>query len=663
MKTKKIFALSAVLGIFALSPVLAENPIISQKYTADPTAIVWNDRVYVYCSNDDNNPTSGGYDIKAYTLVSSDDMANWTDHGEVFRVPRDLSVNNQAYAPGAAVKNGKVYLYVPDGGSKIGVAVANRPEGEFTGGKSLITKVENNNTNVPWLFDPAAFVDTDGQAYIYFGGGPSDATPGPGQNLRGAKLGSDMMSVQYPATTISDSRSSFEAAFVHKRGSTYYFTYSTNFSNSTSGVPNGSIAYLTSNNPLTGFTYKGIMLPGTNIGGNNHAAPLEYKDKWYLFYHDRKLKNNSSNRPPDISTDGERRSVGVDILEYNADGTMKQVTTTVAGPAQIKNLNPYDTVRAVTINTMSGIRTAASTGGNGNEGGTGKEGRQILTQISNNDWIRVKGVDFGSGAAKVKVRAAAANGSSGSIEFRTGSNTGTLIGTCNITSTGSWTTWNTFECDVNVSGVKDFLYLVFKGSASELFRLDWYIFEGASQTVSSSSAVPSSSSSAVESSSSSEDPQICGEYETSFCGGMAFADVLDNSTETPTAGQCIFIEDFGIIQPWLSSTISINGIENVCGSEWDGCGYNAKPATKDGGYYVYVETGRVNKWNDNDDVVAKTKPECGPTPIAHYPQPVVNSKASIYYTIKGEPVGSTKPTKSGVYLVKEGSSVRKIVVR
>jgi hypothetical protein len=131
---------------------------------------------------------------------------------------------------------------------------------------------------------------------------------------------------------------------------------------------------------------------------------------------------------------------------------------------------------------MSGIRTAASTGGNGNEGGTGKEGRQILTQISNNDWIRVKGVDFGSGATKFKGRAAAASGSSGSIELRTGSNTGTLIGACNITSTGGWTVWNTFECDVDVSGVKDFLYLVFKGSASELFRLDWYMFEGA-QTV------------------------------------------------------------------------------------------------------------------------------------------------------------------------------------
>ncbi len=640
---RKISPLSALVGLFALSPILAENPIINQKYTADPTAIVWNDRLYVYCSNDNNNPTEGGYDIQAYTLVSTDDMANWTDHGEVFRVPRDLSSYNQAYAPGAAVKNGKVYLYIPNGGSGIGVAEAPRPEGGFTGGKVLITNNANNNTNVPWLFDPMGFVDTDGQGYIYFGGGPADGNPGPGSNLRGAKLNSDMMSVQFPATTISNSTCSFEAAYVHKRGSTYYFSYSTNFSCNVSGVPNGSIAYMTSSNPLTGYTYRGIMLGGTN--GNNHASPIEYKDKWYLFYHDRKLKSksNANERPVGISTEGEKRSVGVDVLEYNSDGTIKQVAITTTGPAQIKNLNPYDTVRAVTINTMYGISTAASTGGNDNEGEIGKEGKQILTGISNNDWIRVKGVDFGTGAAKFKVRAAAASGSSGSIELRTGSNTGTLIGTCNIASTGGWTTWNTFECDItNATGVKDFLYLVFKGSSSELFRLDWYIFEKAGT-----------------------DPQICGEYQPSFCGGMALADVLDNSTIKPTTGQCIFIGDFDIIQPWLESIISINGVENICGADWDDCGYNSKPATKDGGYYVYVQTGTVNKWNDEDDVVAKAKPDCNITPIVRYlpstphsPLPTPN-----YYTIKGEPVGSTKPAKPGVYLVKQGNSVQKIVVR
>nr|AGS52471.1 endo-1,4-beta-xylanase A precursor [uncultured bacterium contig00177] len=605
-------------------------------------------------------------------------MANWTDHGEVFRVPRDLSVNNQAYAPGAAVKNGKVYLYVPDGGSKIGAAYADRPEGPFEGGKSLITGNAGNNTNVPWLFDPMGFVDDDGQGYIYFGGGPSDGNPGPGQNLRGAKLNADMMSVQYPATTISDTRCSFEAAYVHKRGSTYYFSYSTNFSCNTTGVQNGTIAYLTSDNPLTGFTYKGIMLGGTS--GNNHASPVEYKDKWYLFYHDRKLKSktNANERPAGITTDGEKRSVAVDLLEYESNGNIKQVTMTNAGPAQIKNLNPFDTVRATTMNLMYGINTDSVANGG-----------MVVTQISNNDWVRLKGVDFGSGATRFTARAAS-NTSGSSIELRTGSNTGTLIGTCNIASTGGLTTFSNFECDItNATGVKDFLYLVFKGgSGAELFRLAWYKFDGG--TAPSSSATPSSSS-IVPSSSSLGPPQECA-YQTSWCGGMEFVDVTHNTAEMPaTTGECVYISDFYKIQPSLESTIAINGLENTCGDEWGDepggpCQFNTKPAAQDGGYYVFVKTGDVNGYipeeatqpNGWQGVVAGSKLNCTSfatpsssssseesTPILLPQTNVVRALRAtpLYYNLKGEPLGNAKPSNPGIYIEKNGKQVKKIVVR
>ncbi len=187
---------------------------------------------------------------------------------------------------------------------------------------------------------------------------------------------------------------------------------------------------------------------------------------------------------------------------------------------------------------------------------------------------------------------------------------------------------------------------------------------------SSSSTVGSSSS--VTPSSSSGGSQTC-EYQTSFCGGTAFASVLDNSTAIPSTGECLFIGDFGTIQPALSSTVSINGVENTCGNDWSpddddlgiGCPWNTKPPAKDGGYYVYVRTGTINSYENNgwQDVVAKAKPSCGPTPIAHYPLPVVNSKVPTYYTIKGEPVGSTKPVVPGVYFVKQGNSIQKIVVR
>jgi arabinoxylan arabinofuranohydrolase len=467
-------------AVLSAHTAFAANPILRQKYTADPNPFVWNDRLYVYASYDNNNPSSSGYDIKFYTLMSSDDMANWTDHGEVFSVGRDgPSGYNQAYAPGAAVKDNRVYLYIPNGGSGIGVATAVRPEGPFTGGKTLITGNAANNTNVPWLFDPAGFVDTDGQGYIYFGGGPADGNPGPGSNLRAAKLGGDMMSATWPATTITGTTRSFEAAYMHKNGSTYYFTFSQNFTNGSA-----DIAYMTGTNPMGPFTFKGTMLPNSaSGGGNNHAGVVQYKNNWYVFYHDRKLRKTNN-----VSS-GEYRSVSVDKLEYNTDGTMKQVVATDAGPDQIKKLNPYDTILATTIHTQSGaiktaICSAPSPGtisnSNANSAGTAGDRNVMLISIANNSWVRLKGVDFGTaGAAKFYASAASAS-AGGSIEIRTGSQTGTLVGTCNIGATGGLTTWKTIECDIsNCTGVKDYLYLVFKGTGTDQFRLRWYKFGGA----------------------------------------------------------------------------------------------------------------------------------------------------------------------------------------
>lgn len=446
---RSVFPKILIVAFLFIQMVLAENPIISQKYTADPNAMVYDGRVYVYCSRDDNNGEA--YDIVDYTLISSDDMVNWTDHGEIFKVPRDASWANRAYAPGSAYRNGKFYLYFPDGGSSIGVAVGDKPEGPFKDalGKAIVNK-SMPNCDVEWLFDPAAFIDDDGQAYLYFGGGGST----PGVNLRVIKLKEDMISTSGTAVTINAPRS-FEAAFMHKNNGIYYFSYSTDFEGSSARID-----YMTSDNPMTGFTYKGIILDnptvnGRNIneGNNNHASVVKFQDKWYVFYHDRR-----------ISKQVYKRSVSVDLAEFNADGTMKKTTCTDNGPAQIKNLNPYDTIQAETINKQSGIKTDVCS-----------EGGIMVTSISSGDYIRVKGVDFGEGAEKFEVRAAS-NSSGGTIELRLGSETGTLVGTCEITGTGGWTNWKTFQCNVsNCTGKKDFLYLVFKGSG-EPFRLNWWRF-------------------------------------------------------------------------------------------------------------------------------------------------------------------------------------------
>jgi arabinoxylan arabinofuranohydrolase len=123
---KFLTELTAITIIFLISgKTVADNPIISHKFTADPNALVVNGRVYIYCSSDEEN--NNDYLIKAYTLISSDDLVNWTDHGEVFRVPRDASWASRAFAPAVVEKDGKFYLYFPDGGDSIGVAVADRP--------------------------------------------------------------------------------------------------------------------------------------------------------------------------------------------------------------------------------------------------------------------------------------------------------------------------------------------------------------------------------------------------------------------------------------------------------------------------------------------------------------------------------------------------------
>jgi len=451
MSSRIIFSWVLICIFQIAQNVSGDNPIITQKYTADPNAFIFNDRVYVVCSHDDNNRTDD-FNIIDYTLVSSDDMQNWTDHGEVFSAS-DVSWASQCFAPGAAVRNGKVYLYVPDGGEDIGVVVADRPEGPYSDPlrKALITKQSPQNCNVEWLFDPGAFVDDDGQAYLVFGGGQDGQ-----DNLRIIKLNEDMISTSGAAVTIH-APNNFEAAFLHKYEGKYYFSYSTDFEH----PPTARIDYLMSDEPMGGYDHIGTVLDnpalnGQNInnGNNNHASIVEYKGKWYIFYHDRRLSGQTY-----------YRSVSVDEVSYNGDGTMKKAIVTSEGPAQIKYVDPLDTIQAETMNWQSGIETAKCS-----------EGGIMVTDISDDDYIRLKGVDFGSGVSAFEVRASS-NSGGGTIELRLGSRDGKLVGTCEISSTGGWNNWETFECDVTDCADVQNLYLVFKGSG-EPYRLNWYRFLG-----------------------------------------------------------------------------------------------------------------------------------------------------------------------------------------
>ena len=451
LKNKYPRAVFCILLItFFTGALFADNPIISQRYTADPNAFLYNDRLYVICSSDEDNVDS--YNLLNYTLISTDDMVNWTDHNLVFKVKSNTTWAGQAYAPTAITRNGKVYLFFPNGTSSIGVLAANRPEGPYTDllGRALIDRNTPNCSSggVQWLFDPCIFVDSTAkgtQAYLVFGGGKPYGT-----NLRIVKINNDMKSISGTPLTLN-APNSFEGPFLHKYNNKYYLSYPTNGAS--------KIDYMMSDDPMAVWTYKGTALPNPTLNGSNinlynnsHESMIEYKGKWYMFYHDRRLSNLTY-----------KRNVCVDLLNYNTDGTIKTVIVTSEGPAQIKNFNPYDTIQAETIWKQQGIETEFC-----NDGGV------MVTNISNGDYTSLKGVDFGDGAKTLQVRAASAT-SGGSVEVHLQSATGTLVATCAVSGTGDWKTWKTVSCSVNnCSGIKN-IYFVYKGSG-ELFRLNWFRF-------------------------------------------------------------------------------------------------------------------------------------------------------------------------------------------
>jgi hypothetical protein len=160
-----------------------------------------------------------------------------------------------------------------------------------------------------------------------------------------------------------------------------------------------------------------------------------------------------------------KRSLCLDRVNYNANGSIQQVTSTTDGLAQLKNLNPYDRVEGETIARENGIKTEVC-----------GEGGLDVGFITNGCWIRVRGVDFGSGASTFYARVASA-GAGGNIELHLNSLAGPLIGTCTVSPTGGWQTWTTVSCNVSgATGVHD-LYLKFTGGAGNLFNINWWQFQ------------------------------------------------------------------------------------------------------------------------------------------------------------------------------------------
>ncbi len=314
------------------------QPLVSHIYTADPSAHVFNGRIYVYPSHDTATGTKeddlgGHFDMRDYHILSMDSVGGTvTDHGVALDIKNVPWAGRQMWAPDAAFANGKYYLYFPVKNKQdvfqIGVAVSNKPEGPFTAEKEPIKN--------SYSIDPCVFKDDDGKFYMYFGGiwggqlqrwnnnnydssaknrvaGDIAALP------RIAKLNADMKSFAEPVKEIKvvdkdgklfgekdNDKRFFEAVWMFKYKDKYYFTYSTGDTH--------FLCYATGDNPYGPFNYQGVILNPVE-GWTNHHSIIEFTGKWYLFYHDVQLSGKTH-----------LRNVKVTELKFNEDGSIQTIT-------------------------------------------------------------------------------------------------------------------------------------------------------------------------------------------------------------------------------------------------------------------------------------------------------------------------------------------------
>jgi hypothetical protein len=299
----------------------AQNPFITDMYTADPSGRVFNDTLYVYPSHDPDTAT--WFSMVDWHVFSTVDMKNWVDHGVAFSVD-DLSwAKKFAWAPDCEYYNSKYYFYFPVEANFIGVAVGDRPYGKFKDalGKPLITRQTPGVVNNQDLIDPNIFIDDDKTPYLIFG-----------QNdVNIVKLNKDMISFDDSVRTIKGADNFFEAVWMHKYKGKYYLSYS----------GKGKILYGMGDSPYGPFQYKGVVLDKVNSGTNHHSI-VEYRGQWYLFYHNSDLYfKNSPGVEPVLNWKGHnpfRRSICVDYLYYNEDGAIKQVIATKEGVSAVSKM-------------------------------------------------------------------------------------------------------------------------------------------------------------------------------------------------------------------------------------------------------------------------------------------------------------------------------------
>jgi len=446
MKLKIFLAVIPFFIAFYCVKIKANEIIFSQRFTADPAPLVYKGRVYVYCSHDRNDQHD--WNMYDYTCLSSDDMINWTDHGEVFDV-RSTKWHTDAWACQVVERNDVFYLYWSCPGKGIGVAISSKPEGPFKEARPdpLITLDG---------IDPTILIDDDGQAYIYW----------PGPHIY--KLSKDMIHVEGEEINLNID-DQHEASYITHINGKYQYSYMSFQSWEMWGekgkLSDFSERYVIGDSPTGPFRDpKGTRESRTMLwpvygAGNTQPGVFCFQGKYYSFYHSNKLA---------IEQNKElccQRNIGLDRLYVNNDGTYKMQTITEDGLRQLKYVNPYKINEAATMAGEDGINT---------ESCSDKGGGRDVYLINADAWIRIAGVDFGSGAKELEARISSAS-AGGKIEIRFDEADGPLKAAIDIPYTGGYQTWKTIKNKINgISGVHD-LYFRFTGNN---FHFNWWSFSG-----------------------------------------------------------------------------------------------------------------------------------------------------------------------------------------
>lgn len=311
-------AIALVTSALVTPSAHASNPIVTSYYTADPAPLVVGNTMYIYAGRDEAAAGGNNFLMREWRVLSSTDAASWTDHGAKANIGTFKWAGADAWASEVEPRNGKYYWYTSVNGNgagwmDIGVAVGDSPLGPFTDAKGgpLVSDSTPNSSGLN--IDPTVFTDDDGQAYLYWGGY---------WGVRAAKLKPNMIELDGPVVTPAGLTDYWEAPWMFKRNGLYYMIYAANDTNGC--VTSSSYAcqrYATATSPLGPWTHRGVVL-GQVSSTTNHAGVVQFNGQWYMVYHNANARGGGNFR----------RSVAVDLLNFNADGTMQRVTQTAAGP-------------------------------------------------------------------------------------------------------------------------------------------------------------------------------------------------------------------------------------------------------------------------------------------------------------------------------------------